>query len=447
MTGIDSKATRPGVGAVLAGVVIVTLDISLTSTAIPSIAGSLGASPATTIWIINVYYLTVVAGLLPLGALGEIRGHRRVFLAGLGLFAAGAAACGLAGALPTLMAGRALLGVGAAAVAATTPALIRSLYPPARLNRGLGLYAMVVGLALACGPTAASAVLAVADWPWLYLSMCPLALGTIALAARRLPPAETQARPFDGTSALLCAGTFAGLLFAIAGAAHLGWPHVVLALAACVACGGWLIRRERGHAAPILAFDLFRIPFFSLSAATSVCAFAIQGLVFVVLPLLFHFRLGYSQAEVGLLILPWPLTLALMTLVAAPLAHKVPAGVLGGGGLLVVAAGLGLLAALSATASTVDIVLRLVLCGVGFGFFQSPNMVALMSIAPPGRSGGAGGVLAASRLLGQAIGAAAVAFCLSRWPARGMEIALWLGTTVALLGSVVSVLRLARFAR
>lgn len=235
-----AAALRPAATAVLAvltGVVVVTLDISLTSTAIPAIARDLGVSPGTTLWIVNIYYLAVVAGLLPLGALGEIRGHRRVFLGGLLVFAIGALACGLAAALPALMAGRAILGLGAAAVAATTPALIRNLYRPEQLNRGLGLYAMVVGLALAFGPTAASAVLAVGTWPWLYLTMAPIALAALAIALRKLPNTERSARTFDSPSALLCAGMFACILFAIAGVAHLGWKPVVAAASAGALCG------------------------------------------------------------------------------------------------------------------------------------------------------------------------------------------------------------------
>lgn len=432
----------PGVIAVLVGVVIVTLDISLTSTAVPAIARGIGVAPARTIWIINIYYLGVVAALLPLAALGEIHGHRRVFLVGLIVFALGSLACGLAGSLPLLMGGRALLGLGAAAVSATTPALIRTLYPPERLSRGLGLYAMVVGIAFTVGPTAASTILTLAPWPWLYLPNVPVALLTIVLALRGLPPTERNVRRFDGLSALLCAAMFACLLFGIAGMAHLGWRPVVPALVACAACGIWLARRESGQAAPILAFDLFRIPLFSLSSATSICAFSIQGLVFVVLPFLFQFKLGYGQVGAGFLITPWPATLALVTLVAAPLSDRIPPGVLGSAGLVIIAIGLALLATLPDGAGIVDIAWRLVLCGVGFGLFQSPNMVAMMMSAPRNRSGSAGGILAASRLLGQAIGAAAVAFCVSTWPTHGIVTAIWLGTAIAVTGSAISLSRL-----
>lgn len=433
--------------AALGSAVLITLDTSMTSTAIPSIAESLGTSPATTIWIVNLYFLANVACLLPLGALGDILGQRRICLAGLGGVCVGALLCGLAPSLAVLMAGRALVGIGAAAIATTTPALVRVLYRPEQLNRGLGTYAMVVGVALAVGPTVASMVLALADWHALYLAMAPVAVAMAVLAWWHLPETAPKVRPFDRVSASLCAGMFAALQFAIAGAAQIGPASAAAAAVLALALGIVLARREVAQAVPILAFDLFRMPLFALSSATSACAFSIQGLVFVVLPLLLRLNLGYGAADVGLLILPWPLTLAVMTFVAAPLAQTVSPGLLGGAGLLMVAAGLGSLALTADTASAAWIAGHLVWCGVGFGLFQSPNMVALMRSAPPERSGGAGGVLAASRLLGQSIGAASVAFCLSHWPATGSVGALWLGAAYGVIGAAVSLLRLAPFAR
>jgi DHA2 family multidrug resistance protein-like MFS transporter len=440
--GEGGRGRLPGLLAVLLGVAVITLDISLTSTALPAIANGLGASAESTIWIINVYYLAVVAALLPMGALGEIHGHRRVFLVGLLTFAAGALACGLAWSLPSLAVARAVLGLGSAAVSATTPGLIRTVYPPERLGRGLGLYALVVGVAFTVGPTAASAILSVLDWPWLFLGNLPIALLAFVLSVRNLPPTERHRRPFDGMAAALCAGMFALLLFAIAGAAHgTGWLPMALAGLAAAGCGYALWRREAGSPTPILAIDLFQTPVFALSAATSICAFAIQGLVFVALPILFQTGLGYSQVEAGFLITPWPVTLAVMTLVAAPMADRVSPGLLGGAGLLLVASGLAMLATLTPAAGVADIAWRLVLCGIGFGFFQSPNMKAIMTSAPRHRSGGAGGILATSRLLGQSVGAALVALCLHAFAADGLVAVLWLGAGLALCGSATSFLR------
>lgn len=446
-TSAGNTMNRSALLAVMLGVITITLDISVTSTALPAIALGLEVSAAAIIWIVNVYYLAVIAVLLPLAALGEIYGHRRVFIGGLVIFALGSLASGLADTLGTLMAGRALLGVGSAAISATTPALIRSLYPPERLGRGLGLYAMVVGIAFTIGPTATSGILAVMDWRWLFLQGVPVAGIAIVLAIKQLPATDRSARRFDVSSATLCSVMLASLLFGIAGMAHLGWGPVVTAFAACVIAAFWLRKRESGSAAPIMAVDLFKIRLFSLSAVTAICAFAVQGLLVVVLPFLLTFELGYTQTEVGFLITPWSAALVFMTLIAAPLSDHVAPGLLGAAGLAILAGGLTSLATMPEPVDHMGIVWRLLLCGVGFGFFQSPNMVALMSSAPRERSGSAGGILATARLLGQAIGAAAVAFCLSRWPEGGALIAIWFGVSLAALGSLISVLRLFPIAR
>lgn len=431
----------PALLAILAGVVIVTLDISLTSTALPAIAVGIGIEPATAIWVVNTYYLAVVAALLSLAALGEIYGHRKIFYAGLVVFSLGSLICGLASSLPMLMAGRALLGMGAAAVSATTPAIIRYIYPPHRLGRGLGLYALVVGVAFAAGPPAASAVLSVADWPWLYYLNAPVALLALGLAIRGLPETERNIRRFDPVSCVLCAVTFSCLLLAVAGMASLGLPPIMAAIAGFIVCGAVLLKHEANHIAPVLGADLLRRPAFALSSLTSICSFSVQGLVFVVLPFLF-LTMGFTQVEAGLLIMPWPATLIVMTVVASRLSDRVPPGLLGGIGLAILSVGLALLATMSADSGNLEIGWRLVLCGIGFGFFQSPNMVALMRSAPKERSGSAGGILALSRLLGQSFGAAAVAFWMSSGLENSPEAAIWFGVALAAIGCIFSLLRL-----
>lgn len=428
--------------SVLLGVSVVTLDISLTSTAIPAIAIGLNEPAAKTIWIINIYYLAVIAALLPLAAMGEIFGHRRIFLGGLGVFSLGALLSGGADTLPGLMLGRALLGIGSAAVSATTPALIRSIYPAEKLGRGLGLYAMIVGIALTVGPSAASTILAFAAWHWLYwMSVLPACLALIT-GLGALPHTDKLVRPFDPLSAFMCAAVFASLLFGIASIAHLGWQIAALALLVSVALAYALSRRESGRPAPILAIDLFKLPVFALSSLTSVCAFTVQGVVLVVLPFFLMLKLSYTQVQAGWMIAPWPAALALMTLFAPRLAERIAPGILGALGLVLLSVGLILLECMDPSATAWQVGWRLLLCGVGFGLFQSPNMVALMTSAPLERSGGAGGILATSRLLGQSLGAAAVAFCLSTWPTQGVSASIWFGVLVGLLGAGASALRL-----
>ncbi|WP_375691218.1 MFS transporter [Pseudooceanicola sp. LIPI14-2-Ac024] len=437
----------PALVVVLLGGSLVTLDISMTSTALPELSRALGVTPANAIWAVNAYYLAVIAALLPLAALGEVVGQRHMFLAGLAVFAAGSAAAGLSDRFLAVVGSKAMIGLGAAAVNAMTPALIRTLYPANRLGRGLGLYAMCVGISLSLGPPMTSFILAVADWHWLFHLDAAVALATLAAGVKVLPVVAPRVRPVDWGAAALCAATFALLLFALSGIARLALPWVALAATGAAVSGILLWRRDRRSPAPMLAIDLFRSRVFALSSGTSVCAFVTQAVIFVVLPFLFKVEMGYSQVEAGLLITPWPAALAAMTLVAAPMADRFPPALLAFAGLIILAIGIGTLASMPPDASISGIATRLVVCAIGFGFFQSPNMVAIMQSAPIERSGAASGILAISRLLGQALGAVVVAVCFWRWSETGMHAALWIGMAVALAGAGLSILRLLPSAR
>jgi DHA2 family multidrug resistance protein-like MFS transporter len=319
--------------ALMLSVAMVTIDISMTSTAVPAIASGLASSPAQTIWVINIYYLAVVASLLPLGALGEIMGHRRVFLTGLGVFLLGAVASGLSDSLTALMAARGLQGIGSAAISATTPALIKTLYPADKLGRGLGLYAMVVGVAFTAGPTLVSAVLSVTDWHWLYLGTVPLISLALILSILGVPNTPRAQRAFDPVAAVLCALMFAALLTALSSLGHLKLLLLSLGLLGTVVFGYGLARREAGKPAPILALDLFRTRLFALSSVTSITAFVVQALVFVVLPLLFTINLGFSEVQAGLLITPWPAALVITNGISGRLSEHIKPGILGAVGM------------------------------------------------------------------------------------------------------------------
>jgi DHA2 family multidrug resistance protein-like MFS transporter len=153
-------------------------------------------------------------------------------------------------------------------------------------------------------------------------------------------------------------------------------------------------------------------------------------------------RLGHSAVETGLFITPWPLALACTAPVAGRLADRYPAGLLGGVGLLTLAAGLVLLVLYPVTGEATGVLWRMALCGAGFGLFQAPNNRAIMGAAPRRRSGAAGGMLAAARLIGQTVGAAAVAILFRVYGEAGSNYALALAALLALSGAAVSLLRL-----
>jgi len=429
--------------AILLSVAMATLDTAIANTALPTIATSLQVSEAQVIWVVNAYQLAMVAVLLPFAASGEILGHRRVFAAGTVLFTVASLVCGLAGSLTTLVAARILQGLGGAAIMSVNMTLIRFVFPPHQLGRGAGMNALVVGLAFTVGPTVASAVLAVASWHWLFLINVPIGAVAVLFAGRALPHTERHDHGFDRVAALLCAALFGCAVLGFESLSHGGaWMPVAVEWAVAATCGALLWRRQVGHPAPMLPVDLFRSPAFSLSALTAICAFSAQSFGFVALPFLLQSKLGWSAVATGLLMTPWPAVVALMAPIAGPLADRQSPGLLGGIGLATFAVGLGALALLPAHASVVDIAWRTAVCGAGFGFFQAPNLKALMGSVPPRRSGGASGVVATSRLLGQTLGAGLVALCFHLGSTIAPTLALWLGCAFALAGSAASVMRL-----
>jgi MFS transporter, DHA2 family, multidrug resistance protein len=429
--------------AISVAVGMASLDTAIANIALPSIAADLKVSPADVVWVVNVYQIALVATLLPLGALGEIVGHQRIYLGGMLLFTIASLGCAYAWSLESLLIARALQGLGASGLMAVNSALIRFVYPNRLLGRGFGYNAMVVGTAFTLGPTIASGILAFGPWPWLFAVNIPFGLLAMAIGLRTLPSTPRAVHGFDFVGALLAAMCVGLVVLGISSAAHKAETGVVWAqLIVGILLGLLVIRRQADHPAPMLPIDLFRRPIFALSAATSVCSFAIQGLAFVSLPFYFEDILHRTQVETGFFMTPWPLVTAIMAPLAGRLSDRYAVGLLGGVGLVMLGIGMTLLATLPEQPSVLNIVWRMAICGVGFGFFQTPNLRAIMSSAPPDRSGGASGIVATARLTGQTVGAALAALCFTLAGHEGATVALALGAGFAAIGSVMSFLRL-----
>ena len=425
------------------GITMSVVDGAIANVALPTIARNLDASPAFSIWIVNGYQLAITISLLPLASLGEIIGYRRVYLVGLALFTLASAFCAVADTLPLLTGARVLQGFGAAGILSVNSALVRFTYPRAQLGRGIGINAMVVAVSSAVGPTIAAGILAFSTWPYLFAVNIPIGIAALALGLRNLPHTPRAPHMFDWQSAGLSALAF-GL--GIAAIDSLGHGEALMMCAAefvvAAVAGVLLVYRQTHAASPLLPVDLLRIPVFALSIATSISSFCGQMLAFVAIPFYLESRFGYSAVQIGLLITPWPIAVAFAAPLAGRLVERYPAGLLGGVGLVLFAAGLGTMALLPAHPIALDVVWRMALAGFGFGLFQTPNNRTMIAAAPRERAGGASGMLGTARLLGQTVGASLVALFLARSPDNGTQLALFTGAGFALLGAALSMLRL-----
>jgi MFS transporter, DHA2 family, multidrug resistance protein len=396
--------------AIAIAMTMAVLDSAIVNVALPTIGQELAISPAQTIWIVNAFQLAVTVSLLPFAALGDSIGYKKVYWCGLVIFTAASFACANSHSLLALSVARVVQGVGAAGIMSVNIALVRYIFPKAQLGIGMGYASLIVAVSSAAGPTIASIILSVAHWQWLFLVNVPLGLVALFVAGRTLPATPASGHRFDIASAALNALTFGCLIAGLNSLSDVhGHVRAAGLLIAALFFGAFYIRRERHVALPILPFDLLRLPVFAFSMMTSISSFAAQTMAYVALPFYFEHVLGRSEVATGFLMTPWPLTTALIAPIAGRLSDRFAPARLCSVGLVILAIGLASIAMIGSAPSGFDLGWRLALCGLGFGFFQSPNNRIIIGSAPRERSGGASGLQSMGRLLGQSIGAAFVA--------------------------------------
>jgi DHA2 family multidrug resistance protein-like MFS transporter len=425
------------------GIVMAVLDGTIVNVALPYIALDQNASASDAIWVVSAYQLAVVVGLLPVAALGEAIGFRKVLAGGLVVFTLASLLCAYSNSILMLTLFRILQGLGGAAIMGVNGALIRFITPSRMLGRGLSSISVVVAVSGAAGPTIAAAILAVTSWHWLFLINVPIGIICIIAGQYALPLTPTRPSRFDIGSALLNVGTFGGL---IAGLSGIGsnemplWLTAVL-LAVSVASGYLLVMRQRGRVAPLLPVDLFRIPAFALSIVASITSFSAQFLATVTLPFFLIHVLGYDAVATGLLMTPWPAATAVVAPIAGRFADRVNSAKLAGVGSTIFAFGLLLCALLPSDASAWDVAWRLALCGFGFGLFQTPNNKAMISSTPRDRSGGAGGMQSTARVLGQSFGSVIATLIFAFTAGYDLTLAMAIAATLAMAAAVLSIWR------
>ena len=414
-------------GATFFGVGLAVLDGSICNVALPEMAQQLGVSESDSIWIVNAFQLITMMTLLPFAALGELIGYRKIFTRGLVIFTVGSALCAVSPNLTLLVCARIFQGVGASMLMSINTSLIKIIYPRRHLSKGMGFNATVIALAFVVGPTVASAILAVAPWPWLFAVNIPLGVVLYFISRRHLPdnPTRVVGRKFSYRSAALNAATFGLFIGCIEAYSHGADALITVTGILLLFIIGFIFVRDQ----------------LSASVITSILSYTAQMLGMVAMPFMLYNTFGCNASETGLLMTAWPVVIIFAAPVAGMLVGRIHAGILGAVGLAIMTVGCFSLAFIPEEAMHADIVWRLMLCGLGFGLFQSPNNSILLSSAPSHRSGSAGGMLATARLVGQTTGAALVALMFHVSETGAANKAMFLAGCCTLAATLVSLSR------
>ncbi len=403
------------------GDLMIVLDSSIVNVALPSIRSDLGFEPSALAWVVNAYLLTFGGFLLLSGRLGDLFGTRRVFLAGVVSFTVASVACGLAPSAGLLVVGRAIQGLGGAAVSAVALSLIMGLFSdPAERAKAMGFFGFVMSGGGAVGVLLGGVLTGLFSWHWIFLVNVPVGVA-VWWSARRVLPADRAA---DGTGRLDVAGavlvTAALMLsvYGIVGGNAAGWtsPRTLGLLGVSVALLAVFVAWESRVDEPLVPLRLFGLRNVAVSQAVGVLWAAAMFAWFFLAALYLQRVLGYTALEVGLAFLPTSVVMAFCSLrisdrLVLRLGIRTPLTA----GLLLAAVSLALFARAPVDGTfVVDVLPSMLLLGAGAGIAFNPVLLAAMGDVEPHESGLASGVVNTSFMMGGALGLA-VLVSLSDW--------------------------------
>jgi EmrB/QacA subfamily drug resistance transporter len=424
--------------AIGVGTFMSALDGSVVNTILPVVARDFGSTVAAIEWVVTIYLLVVSGLLLSVGRLGDLRGHKAVYLGGFAIFVAASACCGVAASPVVLVAARGVQAIGGAMLYANSPAILTTSFPAHERGRALGLQATMTYLGLTAGPSVGGWLAGLLGWRAVFYINVPVGLVALALGWRFIPhdAGRDRAERFDRAGALIFLAGLVALLLALNRGADLGWasPIIVGSLLAAVALLAAFVAIERRVPAPMLDLALFRSRTFSASVLSAVLNYVCVYTVLFMLPFHLIQARGLTPAQAGAILTTQPIVMAIVAPLSGTLSDRIGARALGVGGMGGLTFGLWLLSRLTLQSPTSSIVLGLGVVGLGTGMFISPNSSALMGAAPRHRQGIASGVLALARNVGMVLGVGLAGAVYTTAHVRGMA----LGAAPAVVSAVAA---------
>jgi EmrB/QacA subfamily drug resistance transporter len=427
---------------------MVTLDALVVITALPAIRHDVHADIGTLEWTVNAYTLGA-AVIITAAALGDRFGRRRLFTLGLSVFTLASAACALAPNAGTLIAARAVQGIGGAMIIPLSLTLLTTAFPPERRGAVVGIWGGLAGIAVASGPLIGGAVTEGLDWHWIFWVNVPVGLVAAIAARTRLDEARGPATRLDLPAMLLVGGAGTAVIWALVNATSAGWGSVgtVSGLILGAVALAVLIWWERRAPAPMLPPTLLRNRGFSAATtATLLMTAALMAAVFLTAQY-FQSALGLSPLAAGLRLLPWTATPLVVAPLAGALADRVGARRVLASGLLLQGVGLAWFAAMAGLHPAYgELVLPLVVAGVGVSMALPSGNTAAVSAVVPAQIGTASGVANTMQRTGGALGIAVVSTVFASYghlgaPAAfvaGFQPAVTVAAGLSLLGAVAA---------
>jgi EmrB/QacA subfamily drug resistance transporter len=394
--------------AVGIGTFMTALDTSVVNTVLPIIGQNFNETITTVEWIITIYLLVLSGLLLSFGRLGDMRGHKTIFITGFFIFMGGSFFSGAAPSAHFLIVSRGFQALGGAMLAANSPAILTKTFPAEQRGQALGLQATMTYLGLTAGPALGGWLASVFGWRVVFYINLPVGVAAILLSAHFITADRNHAtaEPFDYVGAITFLLGLGSLLLGLNQGEAWGWTSLpilaLLSFAVIMLVVFYVIERHTDH--PMLDFSLFRQLPFTLTTASAVINYiGVFSSIFLMPYYLIQGR-GLSPAAAGLILTAQPVIMAIIAPISGTLSDRIGTRIPAMLGMAVLSGGLYALSRLTAISSTFSMMLALAIVGLGTGAFISPNNSALMGSAPKSRQGIAAGILATARNFGMVLG-------------------------------------------
>ena len=395
--------------AVSVAMFMLLLDITVVNVALPDIQRSLHSSFSDLQWVVNAYSLTLAAFLLTAGALSDLLGRRRVFVAGLIVFTLSSAACGLAGSPLTLNLARAVQGLGGGMMFATSLALIAGAFHGKERGTAFGVYGGVIGAAVAVGPVVGGLITSGIGWEWIFFVNVPIGIAAVALTLTQVDESrDPDARGVDWAGLVTFSGSLFLLVFALVQGNEKGWGStqiVSFLIGSAVLIVLFLIVELR-QSRPMFDLSLFRKRAFSGASIAALAISASMFSMFLYITLYVQDVLGYSPLQAGLRFLPITVISFFVAPLSGRLSVRIPIRILIGGGLLLVSGGLLAMTAVGPSSGWTALIPGFLIAGAGIGMLNPPLASTAVGVVHFTRSGMASGINNTFRQVGIATGVA-----------------------------------------
>ncbi|HEX3044116.1 MAG TPA: MFS transporter [Bacillota bacterium] len=401
---------RQILATVAIGTFMSALDSSVVNIALPRMSAYFHAPLAAIEWAVLSYLLVISSLLLVYGRLGDIYGHKKIYLLGFLIFTAGSLFCGLAPTVLILVIFRGIQALGAGMLMATGPAIITDNVLPQERGKALSVSAVSVAVALSVGPVLGGILTSAFGWQSIFYINLPVGIFGFWWGRLTLPASKevSSKQPFDFVGAGLLFAGLISILLPLSLVEEYGWNNgwiIGFILAGIGILVGFIVWEKRNQA-PMFDVDLFRNRLFAMSNITALLNFVAQFTIILVVPFYLQGLRGLSPAQAGLFMIVMPVTTMLISPISGTLSDRMDTRYLSSAGMAVIVFGMWMLSNLKADSSSLFMVAGLIITGLGIGWFQTPNNSAIMGSVPPFKRGVASGMLATMRNVGMVIGVA-----------------------------------------